>query len=66
YEGADALAMHWYSRNLRIYRNLQEITTAPDDRILVIIGQGHAQILTHLFECSNEFNLVKFGAIGQE
>lgn len=66
YEGADALAMHWYSRNLRIFRNLQEITTSPDDRILVIIGQGHAQILTHLFECSNEFNLVKFGAIGQE
>ena len=66
YEGADALAMHWYSRNLRIFRNLQEITTSPNDRVLLIIGQGHAQILTHLFECSNEFNLVKFGAIGQE
>lgn len=58
--GADALAMHWYSRNLRIYRNIQDITTGPDDRILVIIGAGHAAILTHLFECSPQYDLVKF------
>ena len=63
FEGADALAMHWYSRNLRIFRNLQEIVTSPDDRILLIIGAGHAGILTHLFECSNEFELVKVGEI---
>ncbi len=58
--GADALAMHWYSRNLRIYRNIQDITTGPEDRILVIIGAGHAAILTHLFECSPQYDLVKF------
>ena len=58
--GADALAMHWYSRNLRIYRHIQQITTSPDDRILVIFGRGHIEILKHLFECSPEYKLVKF------
>lgn len=65
FEGADALAMHWYSRNLRIFRNLQNITSSPGDRVLLIIGAGHAQILTHLFECSSEFNLVKFDELGE-
>lgn len=59
YDGADALAMHWYSRNLRIMRNIQNITTSQDDRILVIIGAGHAQILTHLFACSPGYQLVR-------
>lgn len=59
--GADALAMHWYSRNLRIFRHLQQITSSPNDRILVIFGTGHVEILKHLFECTPEYKLVKFG-----
>lgn len=59
--GADALAMHWYSRNLRIFRHLQQITTSPEDRILVLFGAGHIQILKQLFESSPEYELVKFG-----
>jgi len=58
--GADALAMDWYNRNLRIYRHLQQITTAPSDRILVIFGRGHIDILKHLFECSPQYKLIKF------
>lgn len=63
YEGADALAMHWYARNLRILRNIQNITTSPNDRILVIIGAGHAQILTHLFACSPGYELVRLESL---
>jgi hypothetical protein len=58
--GADALAMHWYSRNLRIYRHIQQIATSPEDLILVIYGRGHVEILKHLFHCSPEFRLIKF------
>jgi hypothetical protein len=58
--GADALAMDWYSRNLRIYRHIQQITTAPSDRILVIFGRGHIEILKHLFACSPQYKLIKF------
>lgn len=61
YRGADGLAMHWYSRNLRILRNIQELHLNPDDRLVVIYGAGHMGILKHLFECTPEFELVKFG-----
>ncbi len=61
--GADALAMHWYSRNLRIFRHIQQITNSPNDRILVLYGKGHVEILKHLAECSPEYKLVKFGEL---
>jgi Family of unknown function (DUF5694) len=60
FRGADALALEWYDRNLRIFRNIQRITTSPDDRILVLFGQGHVSILKHLFECAPNYKLVKF------
>lgn len=63
--GADALSLHWYNRNLRIFRHIQQITTSPDDRILVIFGAGHMGILKHLFECSPQYKLVKFGETGR-
>lgn len=61
YRGADALAMHWYSRNLRIFRNIQELALKPDDRLLVLFGSGHVAILKQLFIASPEYELVKFG-----
>ncbi|MBL4708080.1 MAG: hypothetical protein JKY48_06535 [Flavobacteriales bacterium] len=62
YEGSDALALYWYSRNLRIFRNIQEIST-PEDRVLVIFGAGHMTILKNLFECSPEFDLARFNGL---
>lgn len=63
YRGADGLAMHWYARNLRILRNIQELELKPTDRIVVIYGAGHMGVLKHLFECTPEFELVKFGEL---
>ncbi len=60
YHGADALSLYWYNRNLRIYRNIQRITDSGDDRVVVIFGSGHVQILKQLVESSPEFQLVKF------
>lgn len=59
HRGADVHAIHWYSRNLRIYRNIQDITTGPEDRILVVFGAGHMGILKHLFECDPGYQLVR-------
>lgn len=59
-EGPDALSMFWFNRNLRIFRNIQRVTTSPNDRVLVLFGAGHVAILTWLFECSPEYKLVKF------
>jgi len=63
FRGADILASWWYDRNLRIFRNIQKITTGPKDRILVIIGNGHAAILRQLIECSPEYEFVEFDGI---
>ncbi len=63
YTGTDALATYWYSRNLRTFRKIQEITESKDDRILVIFGNGHISILDHLFSCSPEYNYVPFGSL---
>jgi hypothetical protein len=61
--GADILSIWWYNRNLRIFRKLQQITENTDDRILVIFGNGHAEILRQLLESSPEFEFIEFDTI---
>ena len=55
------LLLNWYSRNLRIIKNLQRIETHPDDRIMVLFGAGHMAILKQQLEATPEYELVKFG-----
>lgn len=62
-EGPDALSMFWFNRNLRIFRNIQRIETNEDDRILILFGAGHIPILKWFFECSPEYELVKFNEL---
>jgi Family of unknown function (DUF5694) len=59
YAGADVLSIHWYNRNLRIFRNIKRITTSPQDRILVIFGAGHMGVLKHLFDCDPMYRVVE-------
>lgn len=61
--GADILSIHWYNRNLRIFRNIKRITTGPEDRILVIFGAGHMGILKHLFDCDPTYKVVELKAL---
>ena len=56
YSGAD-MRTAWYNRNLRIFSNIQRIPLAKDERVLVIIGQGHVAILRHLIENAPEYVL---------
>ena len=58
--GADFLSVWWYNRNLRIFRNIQQIDQTTEDRILVIIGSGHASVLRHMIEYSPEYEFVEF------
>lgn len=60
YNGADALATYWYDRNLRIFRNIQQVTTSPNDRILVLFGAGHISVLDQLLKCTPEYDYIKF------
>ena len=58
YFGTDFTTGWWYNRNLRIFRNIQKIPTKPNDKILVIYGSDHMNILNTLFEASPEYTLV--------
>ena len=49
YFGADAFVSAWYNRNIRIYSNIVRLIRSPEERVLVIIGAGHAPILQELF-----------------
>ena len=40
FAGPDLLA-EWYKRNIRIYHNIRALAESPNERILVIIGNGH-------------------------
>lgn len=60
YNGVDGLILNWYSRNLRIFKNIQMVGATPSDRILVLIGAGHVPILQQQFESSPEYELVRF------
>lgn len=57
YFGVDFTTGWWFSRNLRIFRNIQRINATPEDRILVIYGAGHMNLLNLFFESSPEYNL---------
>ena len=44
-KGADVLA-GWYRRNLLIYGNLIRLIDSPNERVFLLIGQGHVKLLS--------------------
>jgi hypothetical protein len=58
FTGVDFETGRWYNRNLRIFRNIQRIPHGPDDRILLIIGSEHLNLLNLFFDISTEFEFV--------
>ncbi|TDQ32212.1 DUF5694 domain-containing protein [Zeaxanthinibacter enoshimensis] len=48
----------WFNRNLKIFRNIQRIPVSPGDKILVIYGAGHMNLLNLLFDSSPEYELM--------
>lgn len=63
-QGADNFSMWWYNRNARIFANIVNITESPEDRILVIFGNGHAAILRQFFEASPQYDFIEFSSLG--
>jgi hypothetical protein len=61
FTGVDFETGRWFNRNLRILRNIQRIPASAGDRILVIYGAGHLNLLNYFFECSPEYRLEDAG-----
>ena len=55
--GADVLA-GWYQRNFRIFSNIARFIQ-PQDRVLVIFGQGHAALIKELVLSNPRLQLVE-------
>ena len=55
YPGANWVAHSWYARNLKIFVNLTRITEFADDRILLIIGDGHVFLIQQFLEDSGDY-----------
>ncbi len=55
--GVDFETGRWFNRNLKIFRNIQRIPSSTGDRLLVIYGAGHLNLLNYFFECSPEYQL---------
>ncbi len=62
-QGPDVLGSYWYNRNLRIFRNVQELTENSEDRILLILGNGHASLMRQFLTFSPEYEFVEFGSL---
>lgn len=56
YIGMDWLVW-WYQRNLIMFSNLADLATSPDERILLIVGGGHVQILENFLRESDLFEV---------
>lgn len=52
------LVSEWYERNIHIFSNIQKVAK-PGDRVLVIIGGGHAPILRELIGYDPRLQLVE-------
>lgn len=61
--GPDMLAMWWYSRNLRIFNKILQSSPTQEDRIVVLIGNGHVPILKHCFQSSPEFEVIELKSL---
>ncbi|SDQ07250.1 DUF5694 domain-containing protein [Flagellimonas zhangzhouensis] len=65
-QGADNLSIWWYNRNARIFSKLVQITESPEERILVVFGNGHAAILRQLLEASPQYEFVEFSSLEEK
>ncbi len=56
YVGMDWL-IWWYQRNLIMFSNLADLAESPNERILLIVGAAHVEILSNFINESGMFEL---------
>lgn len=53
----------WYARNLKILQRIAALASGPDERVLVVYGQGHAYLLQQLARESGLFEVVSVASV---
>ena len=59
--GAEVV-MRWYERNMMMFVNLARLASAPNERVLVVVGAGHVPLLTHFVLGAKRFRLEQVSA----
>lgn len=49
----------WYQRNFYIFSNLVRLADSPEERVLLVIGAGHAKLLRDYIRSSPNLNFVE-------
>lgn len=57
------LVSEWYRRNLYMYSLIQKMTESKDDKIMVLLGAGHAGMLREFIAHDPTFELVELAAV---
>lgn len=57
YVGAQ-MASDWYARNLYMLSNIGRLIKGPGDRVIVLVGSGHAPLLREFIRNAGEWELV--------
>ncbi|UOQ55585.1 DUF5694 domain-containing protein [Hymenobacter cellulosivorans] len=53
------LVADYYERNIRIVANLMQVAPSPQERVLVVYGNGHTSFLKNILANSSEYDLVE-------
>lgn len=58
FTGADVVDA-WYKRNLHMYSLVQKLTAATDQRVMIIVGAGHAAVFKHFIDIDANYKVVE-------
>lgn len=53
----------WYARNLKIFSRLVNLAKNPEDRVLIIYGQGHAYLLQQFAREAGAFRVIDVDSV---
>jgi len=58
-----SLVSNWYKRNLYMYSLVQKLTESKDNKIMVLLGAGHAAMLREFLAHDPEFEIVELSTV---
>lgn len=57
------LVSEWYRRNLYMYALIQKLTESKDDKIMVLLGAGHTEMIREFVEHNPDFEIVELATV---
>ncbi len=58
-----SLVSNWYKRNLYMYSLVQKLTESKDEKVMVLLGAGHAAMLREFIKHDPTFEIVELSSV---